>query len=432
MPAVIIVGVQWGDEGKGKMIDILSSKADLVVRSHGGNNAGHTVIVKGVEYKFHLVPSGSLYPQTKCYITGGTVIDPSVLVKEIKEIEETGVSLQGRLFLSSFAHLIMPYHRRLDQLQEAKKGAFSIGTTGRGIGPCYCDKTARIGIQVGELLQWDLFVKHLRQVVDMKNEELVHIFHQDPLDAKEIEQEYQRYAEELTPYISSEAERQVADAIDQGKKVLFEGAHGSYLDQTFGTYPYVTSSGTLASAVAHGAAIGPTKIDHVVGVVKAYTTRVGHGPFPTELQEQEQAVFLSHQEARETATTTGRFRRMGWFDVPLVRQALSWSGVDSMAIMKLDVLDALEEIKVCVGYLLDGKEINSPPSMTSQWMNIQPIYETLPGWKTSTKEIQTYEQLPKAAKEYLKKLQQWCHCPISFVSYGPEREKTLELASLFD
>ncbi|MES2199065.1 MAG: adenylosuccinate synthase [Chlamydiota bacterium] len=431
MPGIIVIGTQWGDEGKGKIIDLLSKKADVVVRAQGGNNAGHTVIAKGKEYKFHLIPSGVLYDNVICYITGGVVVDPASLVKEITSLEEGGISLRGRLFISSFAHVILPYHRQLDLLYEEAKGSFSVGTTGKGIGPCYADKANRIGIQLGEMLDFSECMKHVKHVVAMKNRELVNVFKQPPIDFFSIETDWKEYIDKLRPYISYTVEKEVAEAIEQNKKVLFEGAHGSYLDQTFGTYPYVTSSSTIAAGVMAGAGVGPSSIKHVVGVVKAYTTRVGNGPLPTALSKEDEGFFLNNVEAREIATTTGRKRRMGWFDAPLVRHSLGLSGVDSIAIMKLDVLDSLETIKICVGYELDGKKLKTPPAMTSDWDRIEPLYEIFQGWKQSTKEIGSYEELPLQAKEYLKRIEFLCSCPISFVSYGPEREKTFCLKSLF-
>jgi adenylosuccinate synthase len=431
MPGMIIVGVQWGDEGKGKMIDIFSERADCVVRSHGGNNAGHTVLVNGKEYKFHLIPSGVLYPHVECFITGGTVIDLSSLIEEIKMLEKEGISLRKRLHISSFAHIIFPYHSLLDLSYEKLKKNLAIGTTGKGIGPCYADKVNRIGIQVGELLNFAKFSDRLRQVVAIKNKELVEVFQLPPINVEELLEDYKEKGEMIRPYITIDAERRIFASLEKNKKVLFEGAHGSYLDQTFGTYPYVTSSSTLAAGVACGAAIGPSKIDHVLAVVKAYTTRVGHGPFPTELTQEEKSLFLSNKVAREIGTTTGRDRRMGWFDAPLVKQSLQFNGADSMAVMKLDVLDSLESIRLCTGYLLDGDFMDLPPPMTTDWERLQPVYEELPGWKRSTRDIFRQEDLPKEAKKYLERVQHFCNCPISSVSYGPERDKIFHVNTLF-
>ena len=432
MPNVIIVvGIQWGDEGKGKIVDILSEKADFVVRSQGGNNAGHTIVVGETEFKFHLIPSGILYPNVQCCVAGGCVVDAESLIGEIQALLKQGFSLLGRLHISAFAHLIMPYHKDWDAWQEEMKGDLSIGTTKKGIGPCYADKANRIGIQVGELLDPAHFAKHINQVISLKNRELAHVFQKPLIDERALLEKYTQYASFLKPYISFSIEKDVAEAAKAGKKVLLEGAHGSYLDQTFGTYPYITAASTIASGIAAGAAMGPTEIGHVVGIVKAFTTRVGHGPFPSELKQEEADVFLSNEEAREIATTTKRKRRMGWFDAPLVRQALRWNGATSMAIMKLDVLDQLAEIKICTAYRLDGKVMDCPPAMTRDWDRVEPIYETVAGWRKSTKDISSYEELPENAKSYLKKIERLCQCPISFISYGPQREKTIQIHRFF-
>jgi adenylosuccinate synthase len=432
MPGLIVVGVQWGDEGKGKVIDLLSEQADCVVRAQGGNNAGHTIIVDNQEYKFHLIPSGALYPKAKCYVTGGTVIDPAVLVKEIKGLEANGIHLKNRLFISGYAHMVMPYHRILDKMYEEQKGPLAIGTTGKGIGPCYSDKATRIGIQIGELRHPEAFSAHLEQALRIKNNEMHALFKMEGLAHQDIFQEYLTYAQFLEPYLSDTVEMEIADAIDQGKKVLFEGAHGTFLDQTFGTYPYVTSSSTLASGVACGAGVGPTRIHHVVGVVKAYTTRVGNGPLPTALTKEEAGVFMNNVDAREVGTTTGRNRRLGWFDAVLVKTAIRLNGVDSMAVMKLDILDCLSEIKICTGYQLNGKKLDALPALTSDWENMVPLYETMPGWKESTKDIRRIEDLPKNARAYVERIQQLCNCPVSILSFGPERDKTLHLRQIFD
>lgn len=429
---VIVVGVQWGDEGKGKIVDILSKNASCVARTQGGNNAGHTIVTGLKEFKFHLIPSGILYSNVQCYVTGGCVVDAASLISEIQSLESQGFSLKGRLHISAFAHLIMPYHKDWDQYQEELKGESSIGTTRKGIGPCYSDKANRIGIQIGELMNEEAFEKHLNQVVSLKNRELKGVFQKETIEIESLRDMYFEYASFLKPYISFSVEKEIGEEIEKGNKVLLEGAHGSYLDQTFGTYPYVTASSTLAAGVAAGAGVGPTRIDHVVGVVKAFTTRVGHGPFPTEFNENDASFFLSNEDAREIATTTKRKRRMGWLDIPLVKQSLRWNGTNSLAIMKLDVLDHLPEIKICVAYKIEGKVVTTPPPITSDWDQIEPLYETLPGWKQSTKNVSSYEELPKEAVLYLKKIEELCNCPISFISYGPEREKTIQIPGFFD
>lgn len=426
--SVIVVGLQWGDEGKGKVVDLLSQDADVVVRAQGGNNAGHTIIAEGKEFKFHLIPSGALYSKPVCYVTGGTVIDPAVLIAEIQGLIANGVHLNSRLKISSFAHLIMPYHKLLDKLYETQKGSRSIGTTGKGIGPCYADKALRIGFQVGDLFAPD-FKEKLSVVLQGKNREIEMLFGEKGFDLNEVYSLYTEYASCLKEFICFDVETQLAHALDSGKKVLFEGAHGTFLDLTYGTYPYVTSSSTLASGVSGGGGVGPTRIGHVLGVVKAYTTRVGNGPLPTALSDDDAKLFLDNVTAREIGTTTGRNRRLGWFDAPLIRKAISLNGADSLSIMKLDILDNLETIKVCVGYRVGGKHFELPPATTEELSLVEPIYEELPGWKQSTSNARSKEELPENAKKYLQRLQQLCNCPISILSVGPEREKTIFLQS---
>jgi adenylosuccinate synthase len=430
MHSIVIVGIQWGDEGKGKVIDLLSEKADYIVRSQGGNNAGHTIVVEGQEYRFHLVPSGILYPHVHCFIGGGTVIDPKVLLEEIKGLEERGVKVRGRLHLSPYAHLVFPYHRQLDKLYEEQKGAHAIGTTGRGIGPCYADRTSRIGIRVCELIDRAILEKRLHFILPLKNRELQAIFQKSPLELDEIFHEYASYGEQLAPFVT-DVEGMVAVGLNHKKKVLFEGAHGTLLDINFGTYPFVTSSNTISSGVAAGAGVGSSRIDHTVGVVKAYTTRVGAGPLPTALSQEEQQGFMDHIAAREIGTTTGRKRRMGWFDAVLVRYAVRLNGADSLAITKLDVLDQLETIKICTGYRLKGKLWEVPPPVVEDLEQVEPIYEILPGWKASTKNVTKMEELPENARRYLSRIVDLIEVPISILSLGPERHQTIFLQQLF-
>jgi adenylosuccinate synthase len=429
MPSIIIVGTQWGDEGKGKVIDLLSEQADVIVRSQGGNNAGHTILVKGEEFRFHLIPSGILYPHTQCFITGGTVIDPKVLLQEIKQLQDRGILLHKRLHLSPYAHVVFPYHQILDKLYEERKGALAIGTTGRGIGPCYTDKVSRIGIRVCELINPALLEKRLHFILPWKNQEIHELFKHPPLELNKLLEEYSQYGKQLAPYVS-EVEKIIEQSCRNKKNVLFEGAHGSLLDINFGTYPFVTSSNTISSGVSCGAGIGPSRIDHTLGVVKAYTTRVGAGPLPTALTENEQKMFLNHAAAREVGTTTGRNRRMGWFDACLVRFTRDLNGIDSIALTKLDVLDSLKEIKICTGYLLDGKRLDTPPPVIEDLERAEPIYEVLPGWESSTKHITSIDQLPKAAAAYIDRICELVDAPLSILSLGPEREKTLFIQNL--
>jgi adenylosuccinate synthase len=430
MPSVIIVGIQWGDEGKGKMVDLLSRQASCIVRSQGGNNAGHTIVVEGKEHRFHLVPSGILYPHTRCYIGGGTVIDPAVLIQEIDALEAEGVQTSGRLFLSHYAHVILPYHRTLDRLYEEKKGASAVGTTGRGIGPCYVDRAGRVGIRIGELVRRDVLNRRLCEVLPLKNLELTALFQHPPLDRDVLYETLAPLGDRLRSYVT-DVESAVAGAIERDETVLFEGAHGSLLDVTFGTYPYVTSSSTLAAGVCAGAGIGPTRVDRTLGVVKAYTTRVGNGPLPTALTEEEEACFLDHARAREIGTTTGRKRRLGWFDAVAARFSAQLNGVDALAVTKLDVLDHLPVVKICTGYRLGGVRLTIPPAVVEDYAAVQPIYEELPGWLESTSEVTAPDKLPARARAYVQRLGELCQTDVSILSLGPEREKTLIMRNLF-
>ncbi|MBX9744923.1 MAG: adenylosuccinate synthase, partial [Chlamydiales bacterium] len=392
---MIIVGMQWGDEGKGKVIDLFSEKAQHIARAQGGDNAGHTVIVEGAEYRFHLVPSGILYPHTKCYIGGGTVVDPDSLLREIQGLEALGVKCKGRLLVSPYAHVVMPYHRLQDREEEREKGSFSVGTTGRGIGPCYADKIGRLGIRIADLLCPDGFRKQLEWIREYKKTK--------NWDVNSLAEEYGCYAEKLAPYIGP-VENLLFEAHRKGEKVLFEGAQGALLDVTFGTYPFVTSSCTLSGGIFSGLGIGPHAAGSVLGVAKAYTTRVGHGPFPTEFKE---GVFFDHTAAREIGVTTGRKRRMGWLDLFMLRHTAALNGIDSLALMKLDILDGLEEIKVCVGYKLNGQLLQTFPVVYRQLSEVEPVYETFAGWKEPTGEVRFFEDLPSLAQTYIRFLEQF-------------------------
>lgn len=429
MPSMIIVGTQWGDEGKGKMIDILSEQARYVVRSQGGSNAGHTISVQGQEFRFHLIPSGILHPHTTCFIGGGVVLDPAIFLKEVTDLMVLGVKVEGRLFISPYAHVVFSYHRTVDQCQERKKAGSAIGTTGRGIGPCYTDKVSRIGIRLCELVDGELLKKHLSHALRQKNEEMQELYGESPLDFESLFNEYAAYGAQLAPYLA-DVEGELADALKRDEVVLFEGAHGTFLDVTFGTYPFVTSSSTIAAGVCAGAGVGPSRINHTLGVVKAYTTRVGNGPLPTALNPEEESTFLDHFQAREVGTTTGRKRRMGWFDAPLVKRSVQLNGIDSLAITKLDVLDRLAEIKICVGYRLNGTQLTSFPASTEALQRVEPIYETYPGWQSSTAGAISLQDLPILARKYLERIEEICQTPLSFISVGPERHQTLKLGHL--
>lgn len=422
MPAVIVVGVQWGDEGKGKIIDLLASQADCVVRAQGGNNAGHTVVIGKEEFKLSLIPSGIFNPNTVCYIAAGTVIDPEVLSNEIEMLESRGIPLKERLWVSPGAHVILPYHKQIDQLLEKKKGKMALGTTGRGIGPCYADKANRIGILLGDWVISERFSRILGEVLPLKNDELVRLYNASPLDFTELLREASLFAKKLVPYIR-QFEPELHLAIERNDKILFEGAQGTFLDNTYGTYPFVTSSNTIAGGICVGAGVGPSAIEHVLGVLKAYTTRVGNGPLPTEIYEEE--TFLDHREAREYGTTTGRKRRVGWFDAVIARTGVRLNGIQSLALTKLDILDHVEALKICTAYQLDGKTIKYPPPLSEDLLRVKPIYETLPGWRSATKDIRDPSELPSAARAYLKRIEQLCGVPITILSVGPERESTL-------
>ncbi len=418
---IAVVGLQWGDEGKGKVVDYLAEHVDMIVRAQGGNNAGHSVIVGDREYHFHLIPSGILYSHTKCFIGDGTVIDPAALLKEMEQLESGGISFRDRMVISPYAHVIFPYHQLLDQLKESRLRA-PIGTTGRGIGPCYADAVARQGIRMAELIKPEVFKRKLQEVLEVKNWELKKLYDHPPCELNQIFESYSVYAETLAPLVTP-----FGDALDQaikrGKKVLFEGAQGALLDVTHGSYPFVTSSHTTTAGLALGAGVGPNSIHTSVGVIKAYATRVGNGPFPTEFSEKESAAFLSPVEAREFGTTTGRMRRMGWFDAILARYAIRLNGIESLALTKLDVLSRLDKIRVCVGYELDGEKIESPPIHSGALEQVVPIYETLEGWKEPLGEIKSEQELPKHARIFVNFVEELCGVPISLVSYGPEREK---------
>lgn len=425
------MGMQWGDEGKGKVIDLLSEKAHHIARAQGGNNAGHTILVKGQEFRFHLIPSGILYPKTKCYVGGGTVIDPAWLLKEMEGLSHHSIQFEKRLFLSPYAHVVLPYHRLLDQRIEQRKGKAAIGTTGRGIGPCYVDKTRREGIRVAELIRPSLFQSRVEAILPLKNEELQKMYDHPGFSLEEIVREYAEYGRLLAPFVAPVEELLFA-AAQKEEPILFEGAQGALLDVTFGTYPYVTSSSTIAGGVSAGLGFGPSRMSAVLGVTKAYTTRVGNGPLPTELSESELALFPDHASSRELGTTTGRKRRMGWLDIVLLKHTICLNGADSLALMKLDILDELEEIRICVGYKLDGKALKSFPAALEDLEKVEPIYETLPGWKSSTRDIHVYNELPVHAKGYLRRIEQLLDASISLISVGPDRERTIWMDEIFE
>ena len=421
MANVIVIGAQWGDEGKGKITDLLSRSADVVVRSQGGVNAGHTVVVEEQTFKLHLIPSGILYPDTECIIGSGTVIDPSVLLKEMAQLHALNVTTDN-LYISQTAHVTMPYHRLLDQASEEKRGKYKIGTTGRGIGPTYADKSERIGIRVIDLINTENLQQKLEWTINYKNVILEKLYNLPPLDAKTVIEEYLEYAEKLRPHVV-DSSLKIYEAIRKRQNILFEGAQGTLLDLDHGTYPYVTSSNPIAGGACVGSGIGPTVIDRVIGVAKAYTTRVGEGPFPTELEGEIEQLLCDR--GAEFGTTTGRRRRCGWFDAVIGRYAVRINGLDCLAITKLDVLDTLEEIKVCVAYQLDGQTCRHLPSSAGEFARCQPIYRTMPGWQQPTSDCRSLEDLPKQALDYLKFLGAIMEVPIAIISLGASRDQTI-------
>ena len=421
MANVVVIGAQWGDEGKGKITDLLSKSADVVVRYQGGVNAGHTVVVNNQTFKLHLIPSGILYPETECIIGSGTVIDPEVLIKELDQLESLGVSTQN-LLLSETAHVTMPYHRLIDQAAEEQRGQYKIGTTGRGIGPTYADKSERTGIRVLDLMDSEGLTKQLRWAINYKNVILEKLYDLSPLDPEVIIEQYLAYAKRLRPHVV-DSSLKIYEAIQGRRNILFEGAQGTLLDLDHGTYPYVTSSNPVAGGACVGGGVGPTMIDRVIGVAKAYTTRVGEGPFPTELHGETGEALCDR--GLEFGTTTGRRRRCGWFDAVIGRYAVRINGLDCLAITKLDVLDQLEEMQVCVAYEIDGVKCQDFPSNARQFSRCRPIYQTLPGWKQPTDHCRTLEDLPQQALDYLKFLAELMEVPISIVSLGASRDQTI-------
>jgi len=427
MSTVVISGAQWGDEGKGKIVDYLAAQADTVVRFQGGSNAGHTVTVNGEEYKLRLLPSGILYKGTTCVIGNGVVVDPQCLLEEIDNMQRRGVDTSG-IRLSNRAHVVMTWHKLFDELSENLRGENKIGTTKRGIGPCYMDKADRIGIRVCDLIDREEFAAKVAQVIKIKNLTLEKVYNHAPLDAQKIISEYEVYAEKLRPFVCDTISL-LNDEIDAGKKILFEGAQATMLDTDYGTYPYVTSSHPISGGVGIGAGVAPKKIDKVVSVVKAYCTRVGEGPFPTE-QLNEIGDKLRNA-GHEFGTVTGRPRRTGWLDACVVKYAGQLSGTDYMAITRLDILDSFDEIKMCTAYKLNGKIINEIPASLKVLAKVEPVYETFAGWKTDISKIRRYEDLPANAKKYLDRMAEFTQIKIGIVSVGANREQTIVLENIF-
>ncbi len=427
MAVIAIVGGQWGDEGKGKIIDLLAEKAKIVARFSGGDNAGHTVINPYGKFRLHLVPSGIFYPQVTCIIGNGVAINPAVFLKEIDDLQNHGVGI-SRLFISTRAHLIMPYHILFDRLEEERRSKRALGTTLRGIGPAFADKVARLGIRVGDLLDKDVFLSRLKSALELKNIILTKVYQASPLSLEEIYQQYCHYGERLVPFIR-ETSSIIREAATKGELVLLEGAQGALLDPDFGTYPYVTSSSPLAGASCIGAGLGPRGIDRVVGIFKAYNTRVGAGPMPTELKDK--TGDLIREKAGEYGATTGRPRRCGWFDAVAGRFSVQINGLSDIALTHLDIYDGFPSIKICTAYKFKGEVLTSFPSDIAILEKCQPIYEELDGWQESISRIRNFKKLPAGVRNYMSRLEALLSCPISLVSVGPDRRQIILAKDFF-
>lgn len=420
MPTLVIVGAQWGDEAKGKLVDVLGGEAQLVVRYSGGNNAGHTVITGGQEFKFHLIPAGILHPATTAIVGAGMVVCPKGLLEELDRTRAQKSDL-GTLLISSAAHVVFPYHRMLDSLEEEARGSNPIGTTSRGIGPAYQDKVARIGIRMGEFVDPEVFKTRFAEVVQVKNRMLA-MFGKEPLDYDAMLAEYQAYAERLRPFVK-DTDPVVQDAVYSGARVLFEGAQGTFLDLDSGTYPYVTSSHPTSGGATIGTGIGPRMIDSVLGVCKAYTTRVGAGPFPTELLDDVGEWIRTH--GKEYGTTTGRGRRCGWLDLVMLKHSCRLNSLSGLVVTRLDILSDFETVKVAIGYKLDGKEIDYVPTNTFEFERVEPIYKEMPGWKGDLRKCRKLEDLPQEARDYLDFMEEFTGTPPAILSIGPDRDETI-------
>ncbi len=420
MPVKIVIGTQWGDEGKGKVVDLLSETADVVARYQGGANAGHTVEIGDQRFILHLLPAGILRPNTVCIIGNGVVVDPAALLREIEIVRKEGIEIAGRLKISHNAHLIMPYHKKLDSLRE--RGTNKIGTTGRGIGPAYIDKAQRVGIRIVDLLDRDYLEERIRMNLKEKNRILAHIYQSEELDVESIIAEYQEFDRLIDPYVT-DTSLYMNKAIREGKRILIEGAQGTLLDLDHGTYPYVTSSNPISGGACVGLGIPPTCIDEIVGVSKAYSTRVGEGPFPTEETGAIGEKLRKHGE--EFGATTGRPRRCGWFDAFAMRYSTLINGCTSLALTKLDVLGSFDTIPVCVGYTCEGKSLKSFPTAVRVLEQVEPVYQTYPGWKCDISQITDWKDLPVEARQYVRTIADLVQTPVSLLSVGPKRQQTI-------
>ena len=422
MAVRIIIGAQWGDEGKGKIVDLLSADCDYVVRYQGGANAGHTLKFDDKVIVLHLIPSGMFNGDAKCIIGNGVVIDPISLVDEIKEVEQLDAKLEGRLFISSSAHVILSYHKILDKVKEKNRGSDAIGTTGRGIGPAYVSKVSRVGIRMGDLLDAGSLEKSIRSNVEEINKALRHIYNEPELDASDIIKELTPVISQLKPFICNTTDL-LHNALENGESILLEGAQGSLLDVDHGTYPYVTSSSPTAGGACAGSGIPPMAITHSLGITKAYSTRVGNGPYPTELHDETGEKL--RKNGQEFGATTGRPRRCGWLDLVALKYAARLNGMNEMALTKMDVLDDFEEIQVCTHYEINGEQSDSFPLSISELENVKPVYKTFTGWNSSTRDISEFEQLPAEAKEYIRFIEEYTGVDFTIVSTGPKRSETI-------
>lgn len=427
MATAMVLGTQWGDEGKGKIVDYLAQKADVVIRSQGGNNAGHTVVADGQSFALRLLPSGILFSEKTCIIGNGVVVNPEVLLEEIDGMVKKGVAI-SKLEVSTRAHVIMPYHIRIDEEDEKLRGDDKIGTTKNGIGPCYADKINRVGIRIGDLMDRDVFYQKLKTNLELKNRLFATYYNCEGFDFEEIFTKYTALAERIRPYVK-DTEYSANQYIKEGKKVLFEGAQATMLDLDHGTYPFVTSSNPTAGGACVGSGVGPRMMSNIIGVVKAYTTRVGAGPFPAE-QSNKIGEYL-RETGHEFGTVTGRSRRCGWFDSVVVRYAAMLNSLDYLAITRLDILDGLDTINICKGYMYKGIELKEYPESLNVLQDVEPVYEELPGWKTDISGCKSYDELPENARYYVERISQLVGVPLGIVSVGPDRSQTIVLHDVF-
>ncbi len=434
MPIVVVVGGQWGDEGKGRIVDLLARKARVVARYSAGNNAGHTIVNEQGEFKLHLVPAGIFYPEKTCVIGNGVAVDPEVLLGEIEQLQGRGIDT-SRLYVSDRAQVIMPWHRRIDQLDEAMRGSAAIGTTGKGVGPCFVDKVARRGIRVTDLLRREDFIERAKSVLDYHNRVITAVYGSEPISFEECYERYIEFGVRLSPYVA-DVQAIVLDAHRRGDYVLLEGAQGSLLDLDHGTYPYVTSSvpSSSSSGAGLGVGIGPTDIQRVVGVFKSYCTRVGNGPFPTELFDGIADKLRDHGKEYgrgEYGTTTGRPRRIGWLDAVAARYSVRFNSLSALALTRLDVLDDMPSIKICTAYELDGQIVETLPARVSVLNTVTPIYEELPGWQTPTTDVRNFDDLPRQAQAFILRVEELLECPVDLISVGPSREQAIIVNPIF-